>query len=163
MKTLFKQLFRKKAKTVKFVKMYPWVETPKHATDGSAGVDFKIPMNFNNANAMALHPGHDVVIPLGVKAILPEGTALIMKNKSGVSTKLKLDKGAELVDCDFRGEIKAHVHNRGNQVVLLVGGKTVIQGVLVPYYKQKWEAISEKEFDKERTRRGEGGFGSTGN
>lgn len=146
---------------IKFIKTEEGAVTPTHATDGSAGVDFYVPESFNSGKCLILEEGYDIVIGLGLKAILPEGTVLLMKNKSGVATKLGLDKGAEVIDCDFRGEIRAHLHNRSNGVVLIKPGMKIIQGVLVPYIKQEWEEVGE-EFYEDKTQRGEGGFGSTG-
>lgn len=66
------------------------VKSPVRGHDTDAGIDFFIPEDFKQT---VLKPGEDVLIDSGIKVIIPEGYALIFKEKSGVATKKKLTIG----------------------------------------------------------------------
>ena len=77
------------------------VKLPQRAHDEDAGYDFYVPNDFA---PYTLLPGNDVLIPSGIKVIVPKGYALVAHNKSGVATKLKLGHGAEVCDEGYSGE-----------------------------------------------------------
>lgn len=128
-----------------------------HATD--AGIDFFIPEDFGE---VTLKPGEDVLIDAGVKVIVPEGYALIFKEKSGVATKKKLTIGASVVDSDYRGNVHLHLFNNGNEDQVISSGEKITQGLVVPISLCELEEISEEEYSMDKTERAEGGFGSSG-
>lgn len=136
------------------------VKSPERGTNQSAGIDFFIPEDFPVTD---LKPNSDVLIPSGIKVKIPDGTALVFKNKSGVATKLKLIIGAEVVDSDYQGEIHLHLINSSARITRLVPGMKVAQALLLPYYNVD---IIEKTtphdlYGNITTERGSGGFGST--
>jgi dUTP pyrophosphatase len=133
------------------------VKTPARGTGKSAGIDFFIPEDFKYT---ILSPGEDVLIPSGIKANVPAGYMLMAGNKSGVATKNKLIKGAEIVDEDYTGEIHIHVINVGKINTILEPGKKLIQFILVPVSYEDVEVVDQ--LDEKETERGAGGFGSTG-
>lgn len=61
---------------------------PTRAHDTDAGCDVYSPID------VIIPPRKDVLIPLNWRCQFPEGHAMIMKEKSGVATKKKLDIGA---------------------------------------------------------------------
>jgi dUTP pyrophosphatase len=133
------------------------VKTPSRGTSKSAGIDFYVP---NDIDAISLEPGQDALIPSGIKVNVPKGHALIAFNKSGIATKSKLIKGAEVVDEDYTGEIHIHVFNAGRGLSVITPGQKLIQFILIPV---NYEGVEEVvELDSIETERGEGGFGSTG-
>ena len=133
------------------------VKTPSRGTSKSAGIDFYTP---NDMNPILLGPGEDALIPSGIKAQVPPGHALVAFNKSGVATKNKLTKGAEVVDEDYTGEIHIHVFNSGKTTSMINPGQKLIQFILIG---MNYENIEEVEsLDEIETERGAGGFGSTG-
>lgn len=125
---------------------------PKRATEHASGIDFYCPKEITI-------PGKtDVTIPLGVKLLIPAGWDMTMNNKSGVSTKLKLIVGAELIDSDYRGIIHAHFFNNSDIPVTLKEGQVIIQGVI----RRVWTGgMVKTEAIAVDTKRGEDGFGST--
>jgi len=133
------------------------VKTPVRGTSKSAGIDFFIPNDFE---CIILRPGEDVLIPSGIKANVPPGYMLMAANKSGVATKSKLIKGAEIVDEDYTGEIHIHVFNVGKTNDILEAGKKIIQFILIPVNYEDVELVDQ--LDSIDTERGSGGFGSTG-
>jgi len=132
------------------------VKDPAYGTKGSAGIDFFVP---NDITSKAVYPGDSILIPSGIKVELPDDTALIAFNKSGVCTKQSLQVGACVVDCDYRGEIHLHVFNYSNEIQFVDPGQKLVQFVLLPYHQA---VLIESKDNFSETQRGEGGFGSTG-
>lgn len=132
------------------------VKTPQIGTDGSAGIDFFVPNDFETT---IVEPQHDIKINLGIVTEFKKGYALIAYNKSGIATKHKLIVGACVVDSDYRGDIHAHLINTGVEPVLIEPGMKIVQFILQPYIKPNIIELEEKPGDTER---GAGGFGSTG-
>ena len=136
------------------------VTSPVRGHDTDAGIDFFIP---NDCEDKWLEPGEDVLVNSGIKVIIPKGYALIFKEKSGIATKRKLAVGAAVVDSDYRGEVHFHLINIGNESVKAYSaGDKIIQGLVVPISLCSIEEISTTEYDKDKTIRDIGGFGSTG-
>ena len=133
------------------------VKDPSYGTKGSAGIDFYVP---NDLKSLSIYPGDSILIPSGIKVELPDETALIAFNKSGVCTKQSLQVGACVVDSDYRGEIHLHVFNYSNQIQYIDKGQKLVQFILLPYHQATLIPLREDDFST--TERGEGGFGSTG-
>jgi dUTP pyrophosphatase len=133
------------------------VKTPTRGTSKSAGIDFYTP---DDLTPILLGPGEDALIPSGIKAQVPTGHALVAFNKSGVATKNKLIKGAEVVDEDYQGEIHIHVFNNGKTTTMINPGQKLMQFVLLQVNYEDVEVV--ESLDQIESERGEGGFGSTG-
>ena len=105
------------------------------------------------------------MIPSGIKMKVPDGYALAFMNKSGVGAKKQLDRLAELVDCDYEGEIHINVVNNGNREQEIKAGDKIIQGVIIPVSFIMPEEVENEEvlFSGSTSERKENGFGSTGN
>lgn len=138
------------------------VKTPNRGTSGSAGLDFYVP---NDWKQQSIAPGTGLNIPSGIRAIIPQGHALIAFNKSGIAVKNKLQIGACVVDEDYTGEIHLNVINIGNGVQEINPGMKLTQFLLIPVvYASITELSPEDEslFHERQSERGDGGFGSTG-
>lgn len=136
------------------------VKTPTRGTGLSAGLDFYIPEDFETKQ---IWPGESINIPSGIRARIPQGYVLIMFNKSGIAAKYQLQVGACVVDEDYQGEIHLHVTNVGKEVVILKPGMKLVQGLVMPVFYVGVEVLeSETELFPQSTKRGVGGFGSTG-
>lgn len=129
-----------------------------HATD--AGIDFFVP---NDYERCWLKPGEDVLVDSGIKVIVPEGYALIFKEKSGIAVNRKLTVGASVVDSDYRGVVHFHLFNNSNEEIkAFEPGDKIIQGIIVPVLLCTPLEVSNDEYINDKTSRGENGFGSTG-
>jgi dUTP pyrophosphatase len=126
---------------------------PTRGTIESAGLDFYTPID------VVIPPKGDILIPLDIKIEMPSGYALIMKEKSGIAIKKKLDIGAALVDSDYRGNIHCHLFNNSESLVVFNKGDKVCQGIIVPVWIGHINVVENISTDTER---GFGGFGSTG-
>ena len=164
------------------------VKTPTRGTDKSAGIDFFIPdyegdflkkivdknENLDEHNFaidydttevkfyILIKKGGNILIPSGIKVIIPENYAFISFNKSSVAFKKDLMVGACIVDEDYRGEVHINLINASNKDVRINFGEKICQFILVPTIYSNIKEIKEKEYNKyENTERKEGGFGST--
>lgn len=135
------------------------VKTPTRGTARSAGIDFYVP----EGEGGLLEPGQSMNIPSGIYVKLPEGTALVMHNKSGVALRNSLQVGACVIDEDYQGEIHLHVVNVGTETTEILPGMKLVQGLILDvHYSGIEEVDSLDELYTEKTARGVGGFGSTG-
>jgi len=127
--------------------------TPKRGTKTSSGLDVFCPKE------VIVEARKDLLLPLDLRFEIPEGWDLAVYNKSGVATKKKLIKGAELIDSDYRGNCHLHVFNMSDTDITIKKGEKITQLVM----REVWlgELLQKDEIDT-ITNRGQGGFGSTG-
>lgn len=111
---------------------------------------------------LAVAPRAHVAIPSGIKTIIPTGLAMMMVNKSGVATKLKLDHSACLIDSEYRDELIFCFFNHNTEVVKIKPGMKLTQGLLVPVINLDIHEVLNCVYDDmgKDTNRG-GGFGSS--
>jgi deoxyuridine 5'-triphosphate nucleotidohydrolase len=124
--------------------------------DGKDGVWFEDGRLVVGANA-------HVAIPSGIKTIIPTGLAMMMVNKSGVATKLKLDHSACLIDSEYRDELIFCFFNHNVEPVKIEPGMKITQGLIVPVLNINLQEVLNCVYDDlgQDTDRG-GGFGSSG-
>lgn len=130
------------------------VKTPT-TRDEDAGYDFYLPDSYGDTT---LEPGFDIKIPSGIRVDVPEGYMFVAFNKSGVSTKQKLQVGACVVDSGYTGEVHLHLFNYSNETAQIKRQQKLTQFILVPVIKPKIIIADDIEKDSER---GDGAFGST--
>ena len=108
-------------------------------------------------------PGAHVAIPSGIKTIIPPGLAMMMVNKSGIATKLKLDHSACLIDSEYRDELIFCFFNHNTESVRIEPGMKITQGLIVPVINLGLQEVLNCVYDDmgKETDRG-GGFGSSG-
>ena len=128
-------------------------KVPTRGTKGSSGLDVYSPIDFD------IEPRSDYLLPLDICFDIPFGWDLSVYNKSGISTKKHLSKGAELIDSDYTGNCHIHLFNHSDNIVSFKKGDKVAQLVMRQVWMGELEEV--KDFDKV-TDRGSGGFGSTG-
>lgn len=86
--------------------------------------------NLNKGVYIYLPAHEDIVIPMGIKARMPENVCLKVANKSGVASNQKLRYGAEIIDSSYEGEIKIQLFNDSNVIRFIEFGQKLAQ--LVP-------------------------------
>ncbi len=132
------------------------LEPPSYATAGSAGCDLRAAIE---APLMIL-PGGRARVPTGIAVAIPEGHEGQVRMRSGLAH----DKGLALlnapgtIDSDYRGEIQVILANLGAEPVTLERGERIAQLVFAPVARATFEKVDELP----ESRRGQGGFGSTG-
>ena len=117
-----------------------------------------------DGNVLEVSPNAHVAIPSGIKTIIPQGLAMMMVNKSGVATKLKLDHSACLIDSEYRDELIFCFFNHNVEPVKIEPGMKITQGLIVPVINLQLQEVLNCVYDditKSSGNRG-GGFGSSG-
>ena len=120
-------------------------------------------LKFDGKNALEVSPNAHVAIPSGIKTIIPHGLAMMMVNKSGIATKLKLDHSACLIDSEYRDELIFCFFNHNTEPVRIEPGMKITQGLIVPVINLNIQEVLNCVYDDmgKETDRG-GGFGSSG-
>jgi dUTP pyrophosphatase len=129
---------------------------PSYATAGSAGVDLAAAVEA----VLVLPPGERVAVPTGIALALPEGWEGQVRPRSGLALKhgLTILNSPGTIDADYRGEIRVILANLGTLPVTIARGERIAQLVIAPVSRAAWQVVA----DLPQTRRGAGGFGSTG-
>lgn len=126
-------------------------KVPEYKTEGSAGADC-----FSRINDIIL-PKETKIIPLGFAVEVPSGYELQIRPRSGLASKGKVCMFGT-IDSDYRGEVGAIIHNNTDEEFVVNKGDRIAQCILAPVTKAEFVPclmLSE-------TKRGNGGFGSTG-
>lgn len=81
--------------------------TPTYARLGDAGMDI-----YSNEE-YTIEPGKTLIIPTGIKVAIPDGYAILIQPRSGLSakTKLRVANTPGLIDSGYRDEIGVIVEN----------------------------------------------------
>tara|TARA_Y100000114_G_C11757080_1_gene327456 strand:- start:638 stop:1093 length:456 start_codon:yes stop_codon:yes gene_type:complete len=135
---------------------------PTRAHDGDAGMDLYYCAPKNGTSRVVIHPGETMLFATGVKAQIPKGYMLEIKNKSSVAAKKQLLVGACVVDSGYDGEIFVNLHNTGKQSHWFKNGDKVAQGVLIPVNLCEVVEVSDPSELNKGSTRGTGALGSTG-
>ena len=132
------------------------VSLPKYETNGSSGMDLAANINAN----INIDPGKTAIIPTGFSLSIPKGFEVQIRPRSGLAAKKKISvlNTPGTIDADYRGEIKVILINLGSETFIVEKGLRIAQMVVCPVVKAKFEEVTELN----ETKRGQGGFGSTG-
>ena len=144
---------RYKADAIKVKRCMPGVLMPKIGSEDATGMDFYQP------ESVAIEPHQTQYVTLGLAVEIPKGYMLMLAPRSSMSkTPLIIPNSFGVIDADYRGEIKAILHNTSDGAYLIQKGDRLVQGILVPV-----GALNLLEVDElSKTVRGTGGIGSTG-
>jgi len=132
------------------------VSLPKYETNGSSGMDLAAYINSD----VNIEPGKTAIIPTGLTLSIPEGYEIQIRPRSGLAAKQSVSvlNTPGTIDADYRGEIKVILINLGNKEFKVENGLRIAQMVLSPVVHAKIEEVDVLS----NTKRGVGGFGSTG-
>lgn len=128
---------------------------PKKATPGSMAYDLVTP------TTEVIKPRSSILINTLVAATIPDGYALIFGSRSGLAANNRITVEAGWIDSDYRGMLKVLLYNHGEEEYTFSNGSRIAQAMLVKVNKVK-EMTTYKYPDVNATKRGAGGFGSTG-
>jgi dUTP pyrophosphatase len=129
---------------------------PAYETSGSAGMDLRAFLEED----VVLGPLDRKLIPTGLYIELPEGYEAQLRPRSGLAFKhgISLPNTPATIDSDYRGEIKIALINLSNEPFTVKSGERIAQMVIARHE----QAILIPVDVLNETKRGEGGFGSTG-
>ena len=130
------------------------LELPAYETPGAAGMDLRA------AESATLQSGARCLMPTGLAIALPPGYELQIRPRSGLALKhgIILPNAPGTVDEDYRGELQVIVMNAGDIPFTVERGMRIAQAIVAPVVRVAWQEVTELD----ETRRGTGGFGSTG-
>jgi dUTP pyrophosphatase len=135
---------------------YEDLPLPHYQTDGSAGLDLYAAVT----SEMILEPGEITLVQTGFRLALCKGFEAQIRPRSGLALKygIGLLNSPGTVDEDYRGIVGVILFNFGKKPFVIKRGDRIAQMVIVRVEKASVEIVSELP----DSRRGDGGFGSTG-
>jgi dUTP pyrophosphatase len=130
---------------------------PEYATEHAAGLDLRA----NLDSALELPSLERQLIPTGIFMALPAGYEAQVRPRSGLAIKhgITLLNSPGTIDADYRGEIKVIVVNLSKETYTIQPGERIAQLVIARYERAEWQETDNLD----ETKRGAGGFGSSGN
>jgi deoxyuridine 5'-triphosphate nucleotidohydrolase len=126
---------------------------PRRCSDLAAGIDLCA-----DHGCVVPPGGSAVLVGTGVAFALPAGTVGIVKSRSSLAAKHDIEVGAGVIDADYRGEVRVLLRNFGRAPFEVSPGDRIGQLVVLPLHAGA--LVQADTLDE--TRRGAGGFGSTG-
>jgi len=100
------------------------------------------------------------LVPCGFAMAIPKGFEAQVRPRSGLASKfgITMINAPGTIDSDYRGEIRIILANLGSEPTTISRGDRIAQLVIAPVARAKLERVDTLP----DTRRGGGGFGSTG-
>ena len=132
------------------------VSLPKYETEESSGMDLAANIN----KKIEIEPGTTALVPTGISVSIPKNFEIQIRPRSGLAAKNQISvlNTPGTIDADYRGEIKVILINLGTKSFMIENGTRIAQMVLCPIVKAKLKEVKILK----STKRGSGGFGSTG-
>jgi len=129
---------------------------PAYETSGSAGMDIRANLN----QMVVIEPLGRVLIKTGLFLELPNGFEAQIRTRSGMALKkgLSVLNSPGTIDADYRGEIGVILVNISNEEKEIKNGDRIAQMIIAKIEQPKLIEVTELN----ETKRGAGGFGSTG-
>ena len=129
---------------------------PKYETAGSSGMDIAAFVE----NDIVIQPGEKALIPTGFTLAIPKGYEVQIRPRSGLAAKKSITvlNTPGTIDSDYRGEIIVILMNFGKEKFIVENGLRIAQMVVCPIEQVTLHEVK----DLTETKRGKGGFGSTG-
>ena len=130
---------------------------PHYATPGAAGLDLRACLDA----PLTLAPGQSQLVSSGIAIHVGDpGYAAVILPRSGLGSKngIVLGNLVGLIDSDYQGPLMVSLWNRGSAPFTVQPLDRIAQLVVVPVVQVEFEVVEEFA----ASRRGAGGFGSTG-
>ncbi|MCL1908509.1 MAG: dUTP diphosphatase [Holophagaceae bacterium] len=134
---------------------------PDRATPNSAGMDLRAALP--EGELVVLLPGDRFLVPTGLIMAIPEGYEGQVRPRSGLALKhgVTVLNSPGTIDSDYRNEVGVLLINHGQAPFEIKRGDRVAQLLISPVPECSWSQV--KSTDKlGSTKRGRGGYGSTG-
>ena len=134
------------------------VELPSYATDGSAAMDLRACIE----EPSILNPGCRALFKTGISInLMDPGLVAVVASRSGLSLKhgIRVAQGIGVIDSDYHGEIGVILANDSEEAYTINPGERIAQLMFQPVVQVELQFTSDFSTV---TKRGIGGFGSTG-
>jgi dUTP pyrophosphatase len=145
---------------IEFTREHDGINIPTRANPSDAGLDIYADL----LEAVAIEPGHNAMIPTGLRFGIPHGYMLQVCNRSSMGAKRSLVVGAHIIDSGYDGEVFIDLHNIGTEIQTIKHKDKIAQVVMMPVIPFR---ISENKNGNlyshgvSFSERGEGSLGST--
>lgn len=128
----------------------PEAKRPCYMTEHAACADLFLPAD------VTIEPHETAKVPLGIAFDMPRGTHLKFYPRSSLLVNMGLISPVSVIDCDYKGEVHAVLHNVSDRPVELLKGERVLQAEIIDetYYGCDWDHVNQE--------RDQNGFGGTG-
>lgn len=132
---------------------------PEYKTEGASGMDLCAAIE----EPIEIKPLERALIPTGWKVEIPKNFEAQIRARSGLSIKhgITLINCVGTIDSDYRGEIQIPVVNISNEAYTIQPQERIAQMIIAKYERVAVIPLAENE-ELEETKRGSGGFGSSG-
>ncbi len=137
---------------IRLVKLHEDMTTPHYSHEGDAGIDLR------SAEEFVLKSGESKVVKTGIKMAIPKGYVGLIWDKSGYAAKSSIHVLAGVIDSTYRGEIGVVLKNLGKEDFEIKKDMKISQILIQPVVTAN---LIETD-SLQDTKRGSGGFGSTG-
>ncbi|MDR3312823.1 MAG: dUTP diphosphatase [Spirochaetaceae bacterium] len=129
---------------------------PNYQTEGSSGADVCACLDA----PVIIPPGGYGRLPTGLFLEIPPGYEVQVRPRSGLAAKFGVTvlNSPGTIDNDYRGEVQVILVNHGAKDFTVRHGDRIAQLVAAPVVRADFSDVEELS----DTKRGEGGFGSTG-
>ena len=131
-------------------------DVPSYQTDEAAGVDLSASIE----NSIKIRPWEREIIPCGISIAMPKGLEAQIRPRSGLAFKhgITILNTPGTIDSDYRGEIKVILINLSKDEFTVHPKDRIAQMVFTNAIQVKFKEVQNLD----QTKRGDGGFGSTG-
>lgn len=128
---------------------------PRYGSDGAAGID----IYYNGDEPVTIGPGALAELETDLAVEIPGECFGMLVVRSGYGWRgLSMLNSVGIIDSDYRGEIGIKLVNHGHDIITIDPGVRVAQMIIVPFM----QVTLERSAGLGDTKRGCGGFGSTG-
>lgn len=129
---------------------------PAYQSELAAGLDLSACLG----EPVPIEPGGIVLIPTGLAVAIAPGFEGQVRPRSGLACRhgVTLPNAPGTIDADYRGEVRVGLINLGADVFVVEHAMRIAQLVIAPIAHARIERVDQLN----ATRRGAGGFGSTG-
>jgi len=135
---------------------------PTLGSEHAAAYDLRAfiePDSKDKVGTFALHPMATKIISTNLKVEVPIGYELIITPRSGMSVKgITISNSPGTIDADYRGVVGIILYNNSGLPFTITHGDRIAQCKLKRLESTEWTYVDKLS----ETKRGEGGFGSTG-
>ena len=137
-------------------KLFTGVQIPSYKTSGASGMDL---MAFIKSS-ITIKPKTSYLIPTGLSVAFSEDYEVQIRPRSGLAAKNNISvlNTPGTIDSDYRGEIKVILINLSKDEFTIHPKDRIAQMVFTNAIQVKFKEVQNLD----QTKRGDGGFGSTG-
>ena len=138
---------------IKIQKVSENAKVPNYAHRGDAGIDF-----YSAEESYILKSQERKGFLTGIKMEIPNGYVGLVWDKSGLAAKYGIKVMAGVIDSTYRGEVIIVLINLGDKKYLVEKNAKIAQMLIQKIEEAEIEIVKNLN----TTKRGGGGFGSTG-